>query len=686
MEALGHYAFMWRRRIAVGAGVFFCVAAVLAAGVLDATRPFGFSDPDSESAIAREHLERAGGSSPVPDVSILLRLPAREDNAELVLARVAEELDEIAGIARVERPEESKLITADGRTALVNGFISDSEADVSLVGERVEERFSGRGPTVAGGSAVAQHQLNQATEDDLKRIELFALPVLLALSLFAFRGLVASLIPLAAGALSVVTTLAILRLLGDVIAIDVFVVNIVSGLGAGLAIDYSLFFVTRYRDELERLGPSGAAVRATTDSIGRMVMFSGVTVAAALGALCVFPQQFLYSIGLGGAIVSVVSALTVVLVLPAILALLGERVNALAPPTGKADPERMSRARWYRWGVAMTRRPIPVAVAGIALMVAASVPITRVELTRADADALPEDASARVARAEAERAFGFDPAGALVVLAESRTLPDRAIERLDALGVVRKVRKPERMGRMTRLDALISGDPYSDSATEAVKAAREIDWGGPAMVTGATAELVDQRDSLTDHIPLGLALLITATLAALFVMTRSVLLPLLALTMNALTVGVAFGALVLIFQDGNLQELLGFESQGAIDTSIPILLFAVVFGLSTDYGVFLLYRIAEARRRGASERDAIARGVARSGRAITAAALLFAVAMGAFVFSDLVFVKELALGTALAVIVDATLVRAVILPAALRTLGRAAWWGPGTAPIPRRLH
>ena len=222
----------------------------------------------------------------------------------------------------------------------------------------------------------------------------------------------------------------------------------------------------------------------------------------------------------------------------------------------------------------------------------------------------------------------------------------------------------------------LSVDPFSDEALDTVTAARELDWGAPSLINGPPAELTDQRQSLGDHLPTAIAIIVISTVLLLFVMTRSVVLPFLALLMNALTVGVAFGVLVLLFQDGRLEGFLDYRGQDALDTSIPILLFAVVFGLSTDYGVFLLHRISEQRAGSSSEREAIARGLARSGRLITSAALLVAVAMGAFACSDLVFLTEIANGTALAVLVDATLVRPFLLPALLGLLGARAWWAP----------
>jgi uncharacterized membrane protein YdfJ with MMPL/SSD domain len=325
----------------------------------------------------------------------------------------------------------------------------------------------------------------------------------------------------------------------------------------------------------------------------------------------------------------------------------------------------------------------PVAIAGLVVvaMVVLSLPFLRVELTRADPSVLPKESSAHQVDAIVDERFAGDPASVINVVLEDRgsvVALRRARSELARASDVEQVQGPARVGDgVRRLDAQLSVDPFTNEALDVVDLARGLDWGTPALVNGPPAELTDQRQSLVDHLPLAIGVIVLSTMLLLFAMTRSVVLPVLALLMNALTVGVAFGVLCWIFQDGRLEGFLDYRSQDALDTSMPILLFAVVFGLSTDYGVFLLQRISEQRARpGVSEREAIARGLSKSGRPITAAALLFAVAMGAFAFSDLVFIKEIAIGTALAVLVDATLVRALLFPALLGLLGARAWWAP----------
>jgi RND superfamily putative drug exporter len=310
-------------------------------------------------------------------------------------------------------------------------------------------------------------------------------------------------------------------------------------------------------------------------------------------------------------------------------------------------------------------------------MIVAGLPFLRVELTQANAKILPQDASARQVDDAIDAHFSSDPADRIVVVSSNQQVARAALRDLRSQPTVTATQGPVRLATgIFRLDAQLGVDPFSDPALDTVRRARSQSWARDALIGGAPAELVDQRHSLGTHLPWALGFIILSTALLLLVMTGSAVLPLIALAMNTLTVSVAFGVLVFLFQDGRLEGLLGYTSQGALDTSMPILLFAVAFGLSTDYGVFLLQRIGEARQRHDSEDGAIADGIVSSGRVITAAAILFAVAMGAFAFSELVYVKEVAVGAAVAVLVDATIVRAFLFPAILGLLGERAWWSP----------
>jgi RND superfamily putative drug exporter len=651
------------------------VCALGSSAVFDRVKPFGFQDPDSESSRASHRLEEATGERVLPDIVLLVERSKLADGAAAI-GQAARELRAVPGVTRVLTPADDPLLrTEDGREGLIVGFVDADVDDVPEVGETVEDEFSGQRGITVGGASVTSHQLNETTEDDLQRIELFAAPLILLLSLLVFRGFVAALLPLAVGVLSILSTLLLLGALTVIVDIDAFAINIVTGLGLGLAIDYSLFLVSRFREELAE-SPTEAALAATMQTTGRMIVFSGLTVAVALISLCIFPQRFLYSIGLGGAMVALSSAAVCLLVLPALLAMLGPRVNALAPRWLQARPPER---RWSGLAHWVLRYPISIAIVTVAVMIFAGLPFLRVELTRADASVLPQDSSARRVDEAIRKRFSADPASRIVIVTRpgpEGEVREGAVRKLTRQPTVEEVEQPVSVSAgVTRIDAQLRGDPFADKAVDAVDLARSLHWGGKALVGGPSAELSDQRASLGDHLPIALAFIVVSTSLILFVMTGSVVLPAVALAMNALTVSVAFGALVFIFQDGRLEDVLGFTSQNALDTSMPILLFAVAFGLSTDYGVFLLQRIDEARAENHGP-EAIATGLTRGGRQITAAALLFAVAMGVFAFSELIYVKEVAVGTAIAVLVDATIVRAFLFPAVLFLLGPWAWWSP----------
>ncbi len=424
---------------------------------------------------------------------------------------------------------------------------------------------------------------------------------------------------------------------------------------------------------------------------GRTVAFSAVTVAAALAALMVFDLRFLFSMGVGGALVALTAAVVSLTVLPAILAALGPRVNALSLNRWQValhrDAAQVRSGPWYRFTQAVMRRPGPIAAGTAVLLIAMGLPFLRIDFTGVDAGVLPTDRSARVVDDALETEFPPGPTSPVIVLAgageRGRTAAMDFARDLSRLDGVASVTEPEQAGGYWRIDVVPEADALSSSAKRLVEQVRRTPAGFPVQVTGATAAFLDQQSSLGDSLPLGLVLLTGSTLVILFLMTGSVVLPVKALIMNLLTLSAAFGLLVLIFQDGRLEGLLAFDAQGALESTQPILLFAVAFGLSTDYGVFLLTRIKEARDGGAGDREAVAVGLERTGRIVTYAALLFCIAIGAFATSEVVFIKELGVGTALAVLIDAFLVRALLVPSLMALLGRWNWWAP--RPL-ARLH
>lgn len=692
---LAEAAYRGRWTILVGAVVLTIAAGYFGGPVagLMTNDDADFEDPASESVAARERLEAASGVSAGADLVALVKTggDVKSSGAREEVTRVAEDIRSDPAVAETltyYQTGDGGWISKDGRSTYVVASF-DSGADSGATAERLKAEFAGKENVTLGGGAIVGPQVGETVGADLARAELLAFPVLLLLSLWIFRGLVAAVLPLLVGGLAIIGTFFGLWVVNEqVTPLSVFALNLVTGLGLGLAIDYSLFIVSRYREELARSGPGRQALRRTLATAGRTVLFSSLTVAAALAALLVFPQRFLYSMGVGGMFVALFAAAVALVVLPALLALLGERVNALSPRswrrTAEAEARSVEHGGWYRLASGVMRRPVPVAVAAAVLLVTLGVPFLSVKFTSVDASVLPESASARQVSDALEEEFPESPASPIYLAAEAPESRKAADELksytadLRGLSGVESVTKPHFVGEDTwRIDILPSTeDAFSERNLNLVADVRSMQSPYPIEAGGDTALFADQQASLADSLPVALGIVLVATLVLLFLMTGSVVLPLKALVMNLLTIGATFGVLVWIFQDGRLEGLLGYTSQGALDSTQPILVMILAFGLSTDYGVFLLSRIKEARDSGLENAEAVAVGVGRTGRIITAAALLFCIAIGAFATSEIVFIKQVGVGTAFAVIVDATLVRAFLVPSLMRILGDWNWWSP----------
>ena len=690
MEHLARLAERRAKRVLAAAATFFALAAAVGAGVADRLDPFGADDPDTESAIATERLEEAGFRE--TGVVVLVRdvdvsSPGGRGRIEALASRLEQE-PEVAAVSSFLSTGSRDFVARDGdATYLAVSLEPTGDRDRLDTAERVADSLAGERGVSVGGPALAQAQVNEQVERDLRLAELFAFPLLFLLSLLFFRGLVAALLPLLVGGLSIVGTFLMLRLASEATSISIFAMNVAIGLGLGLAIDYSLFVVSRYREEIARTGPGPEAMRRTLATAGRTVLSSSLTVAGALASLLVFPQRFLYSMGIAGFFVALISAAIALTVLPAVLALLGNRVNALAPRSLASRSERearpMQQGLWYRLARFVTRFPGRIAAVAAALLIALALPVLGIRFSAVDAQVLPESASAR--QVDSTLAADFPPhrdTPVTLAVGGSAAEATRIAEAARGLPAVATVRPPRKLdGGTYAVDVISTAPPLSDRSKELADDLRALD--GDVLVTGTTAQYLDLQESLGDHLPLALAIVATLTIAVLFAMTGSLILPLKQVVMNGLGLGAVVGILVLVFQDGRLEGLLGYSSQGGLEATQLLLLFATVFGLSTDYGVFLLARIKEARDGGYSDSEAIAVGLERTGRIVTAAALLFAVAFGAFVTSDIVVLKVLGLGTAIAVLIDATIIRALLVPSLMQLLGRWNWWAP--APL-RRLH
>jgi RND superfamily putative drug exporter len=688
------------RRVLVATLLFAVLAGVVGGPVAGSMKggSDNFEDPASESVAARQTLERAAGASSEPDAIALVRpgVPVRSAAGEAKVREVAGRLAGDPGVARVvsfPSTGDPALVSRDGRSTYVAAYFRGTSADAKdATAKRLDARLGHAAGVALGGPRLASHQVSQKVQSDLARAELLAFPILFLLSLWVFRGLIAAALPPLLGGLAIVGTLLGLQVASQFTDLSIFALNLVTGLGLGLAIDYSLFIVSRYREELDRVGPGYEALRRTMATAGRTVAFSSLTVIAALASLLVFPQRFLYSMGIGGMIVAFVAATLALVALPAFLALLGPRVNALSPRRWQRAAERDARLAhegfWYRLSRGVMRRPGRVAIAAAAVLIVLGLPFLRVAFTGFDANVLPKSASARQVSDALDRDFPPHRGSPITLAVNAPRSGDPRVAALTTelrrLPGVAAVAPARAVGPATwQVDVISRSGPLSTPSQRLVDDVRGLRTSLHVAVQGQTARFVDQQASLGAHLPLALILLAATTVLVLFAMTGSVVLPVKALLMNLLTLSAAFGILVFVFQDGRLEGLLSYSSVGGLDSTQPILLFVLAFALSTDYAVFLLTRIKEARDAGAGERESVAIGLQRTGRIVTAAALLFCVAIGAFATSEIVFIKELGIGTALAVLIDATIVRALLVPSLMALLGHWNWWAP--RPL-RRLH
>lgn len=701
-----------RPRSFVVAAFAFLVVAVLVGtpvtGLLSAGNADDFVDPNAESTLAAAHLERKLGRTLSPAVVVLVRTRSRV-LGDAGLAKVRRVVDRLArddAVARTvsllgvterdatrrapagARPsKDSPLVARDGRATYVAAYLR-SGVDQGDAGERIARELADVGDVAVGGYAVAVPQVSDQVEEDLQRAEMLAFPLLFLLSLVVFRGAVAALLPLFVGLLTIMGTFLGLRIFNEAVLLSIFALNLTIGLGLGLAIDYSLFVLSRYREEMERDGPGREALLRTLRTAGRTVVFSSLTVAVAMLSLLAFPARFLYSMGIAGAITAAIAGIVALTALPALLLVLGERVNALAPARLRHREVVTERGFFYRLSQLVMRRPVVVALVTATVLLLAGLPFLRIEFAGVDASVLPGESSAKVVDTALRTEFAPGPTSPLHVAltaprssaAEVRSY-GRRLARLDGAAAVDP---PLYIGERTWLLSLTPRTPaLKQPALDLVREVRAGPAPGPVAVAGESARFVDQVSSLGGRLPLALTLLAVTTFVILFAMTASVVLPLKALVMNVLGISAAFGLLVLVFQDGRLMGLLDYRTAGGLEVTQPLVLMALAFGLSTDYGVFLLTRIKEAFDAGESNARAVAIGIQRTGRIVTAAALLLCIAIGAFATSQIVFVKQVGLGTALAVAIDATIVRCLLVPSLMALLGERNWWAP--APL-KRLH
>ncbi|GGY30315.1 membrane protein [Streptomyces omiyaensis] len=694
-----------RPRLTLLVALVLTALAVLAGGgVADRMGSGGWEDPAAESSYATKALEREFPGSQ-PNLLLLVDAgkagvddPAVAAEARRLTERLAAEPG-VEGVGSYWTTGSPALRSEDGTQAVVAARVAGEEKAAGELLDRIAPEYRGtHGPVEVrlGGGLAVRHEMQTIIQEDLLRAELIALPVTLVLLVMVFGSAVAALLPLGVGIVAILGTNAVLRGITEFTDVSVFAQNLTTALGLGLAIDYALFVVRRYREELAAGAEPAAAVRTTLRTAGRTVLFSALTVAVSLAAMLVFPQYFLRSFAYAGIAVVLLAAAAALTLLPAALVLLGHRVDAL-------DLRRLLRRRraapaapgregtgWSRTaGLVMRRAPV-FAVLTTAALVLLGLPFLGVEFGTADDRQLPATATSRIVQEELRTGFPGDPGGSLTVLAEGPATPAEYgayRERIAALDGVVRVDGPVVSGTGADAHAYYSvvpdGPAAGSAAQRAVGELRAADAPFATSVTGQAAVLADSKDALAERLPWAAGIIVLVTLVLVFLLTGSVLIPVQAVVLNALSLTAMFGAVVWVFQDGHLSGLLGFTATGDIETTLPVLMFCVAFGLSMDYGVFLLSRIKEEYDTTGDHEGAVRFGLARTGGLITAAAVILAVVMVAIGTSRVTNTKMLGLGVALAVLMDAMVVRSLLVPSVMKLTGRLTWWAP--APL-RRFH
>jgi trehalose monomycolate/heme transporter len=687
---------MYRRRrwVLATTGLLVVFAAVWGTSVFGQLDNGGFDDPAAESSRAAAQIETALGRQ-AADVIVVYSAPPGSTLT----------VDDAAFRAEVERtlsavPDEATESVATYWSTgenpdFASGDGSSTYAVLQLSGATEDEReatyeaisaglVAPNLDTLRGGFVPVNADIGTQVEEDIALAETISFPVLLVLLVLVFGSLAAASLPLAIGAISVLGAFTMLRIgtyFGDV---SIFAVNIVTMLGLGLAIDYGLFMVSRFREELRAGRDVEDAVIRTTATAGRTVAFSGVTVAVALASLLFFPQNFLVSMGFGGMAAVLIAMLAAVTVLPALFGVLGPRVDALRVPLpwrrgrSSIDPDQGS---WARLARAVMQRPLVVVVGTVALLVALGLPFLNVAFGGVDARVLPSGTESRTASAALDNDFPAGSVAAPIDVVLTGADSAAATQYASALGQLPAAtgsRVVDDEGATSHIVVSYDGAPTDASAqalVSEIRAAPAPD-GAEVLVGGDSALLVDRLDGIADLLPWVGLYLVVAMLVLLFLAFGSVVLPVKALVMNVLSLSATFGVLVWGFQEGHLVNALNFTATGYLEATQPILIFAMAFGLSMDYEVFLLSRIREEWDKTGNNTLAVTRGLQSTGRIITSAALLFVVVVGAFATSGISFISMIGVGLAVAVVIDATVVRALLVPATMKLLGRWNWYAP----------
>jgi uncharacterized membrane protein YdfJ with MMPL/SSD domain len=722
LQQIARMAIRTPKRIIVIALLVMVATGIFGIPVMNSLSAGGFQDPTSESAKATQLLEDKFGQGGMELViSLTSDAGAQSPQSRAVGTDIASQLQASPHVAQVTSAWTAPataapaLVSKDGKTGLIVAGITGGENDAQKYTKELTERLvhDRDGVTVrAGGEAMIYVQINRQSEKDLLLMESIAIPLSFVVLVWVFGGLLAAALPLAVGAFAILGSMAVLHAITYVTDVSIFALNLSVAMGLALAIDYTLLIVSRYRDELAAGSGRDEAVIRTMATAGRTVLFSALTVALSMIAMVLFPMYFLKSFAYAGIAVVSFAAFAAVVVAPAAIVLLGDRLDALdvrrmlRRMLGRPEPmpKPIEQNFWYRSTKFVMRRSIPIGLVIVALLLLLGAPFLGARWGFPDDRVLPGSLSAREVGDQMRNDFAVDSARNVTVVipdATGVTAQDlgRYASELSLVPDVSSVSSPAGMfvegrqgGSPSAATGLKDGSAFltvgsdaplfSDASEVQLDRLRAVNTpaGKPAQLTGVAQINDDSSTGITDRLPLVLAVIAAITFVLLFLLTGSLVLPLKALVLNILSLTAAFGALVWIFQEGHLGAL-GTTSTGTLVANMPVLLFCIAFGLSMDYEVFLVSRIREywlslPGKTRADNDEAVALGLARTGRVVTAAAVVMSISFATLMSAQVSFMRMFGVGLTLAVLVDATLVRMLLVPAFMHVLGRWNWWAP----------
>jgi RND superfamily putative drug exporter len=669
------------------------IISILSAGVIGSSvfgklDSGGYSDPKSDSAKAFEYLTDV---FKVKDPAVVLVVETQTELTDPAVVATATKLESIIkteeGVGSTLSYWSSggapSLKSSDSKSAFLFVYSEDVEWDtVQSLGKRMQAKYDGKFENLtiyASGTGVFAHAINTKIADDLKLSESISIPLTFILLVFVFGGLVASAMPLLVGVSAILGSFLIIYLLTLFTGVSVFALNLITGLGLGLGIDYSLLMVNRFREELHAGKSVDEAIKRTVATAGKTVFYSGLTIVITLASLMLFPLMFLKSFGYAGVTVVIMAVLGSLVALPALLAILGNRIDKAVVRKSAITPKE--DGRWAQTARFVMRKPVSVVVLCLIALGVFAAPITNIVFSQVDSRVLPASNPAAYASQLITERFPGQEGNPIEIIipggaAKLEEIKNYTTEISKVKGVVR-IGEPQVLGNDVRVIAIHDMGPRTPLAEVLIKEIRQIPAPDQTLVGGVAADYADTQIGIARTMPWALTWIAVGVLVLLFLFTGSIILPIKAVILNILSLAATLGVITWIFVDGHLKWLVGdFTVTGAVDTGSIILVAVVAFGLSMDYELFLLSRIKEEHDAGKSNVEAVATGLQRSARIITAAAGLLAIVFASFILSGVTSIKMLGFGVAFAIILDATLVRALLVPALMRLFGERNWWAP----------